>query len=121
MRASSAPRGRVLTTAQAAASLGVHERTLRRYLSMGLLAHRRLPGGHYRIAEEALAEFWQANEKPAVHPARVERTGEEPGRESQRRRRSRSSRRRLLLGEESSPGSYDLSTEALSALRSRLS
>lgn len=121
MRALNSARGRVLTTAQAAAALGVHERTLRRYLSMGLLAHRRLPGGHYRIPEEALAEFWQASEKPAARAARTELIREEPGRDSQRRRRPRSSRRRASLGEESSMASYDLSTEALSALRSRLS
>jgi hypothetical protein len=42
-----ARRGELLTTAQAAAALGVRERTLRRYLSSGLLAFRRLPDGHY--------------------------------------------------------------------------
>jgi excisionase family DNA binding protein len=121
MRTLTSARGRMLTTTQAATALGVHERTLRRYLSMGLLAHRRLPGGHYRIPEAALAEFWQASEKPAVRPARAERTREQPGRDSERRRRPRSSGRRAPLGEDDSPASYDLSTESLSALRSRLS
>jgi excisionase family DNA binding protein len=110
----------LLTTAQAAAALGVHERTLRRYLSMGLLAHRRLPGGHYRIPEEALTEFWQANET-SVRPARAERARDALARDSQRQGPPRSSRRRAALGEEHSPASYDLSTEALAALRSRLS
>src|ERR1700689_4197732 len=37
-----------LSTSEAAARIGVHERTLRRYLSRGLLAHHRLPGSPYR-------------------------------------------------------------------------
>jgi excisionase family DNA binding protein len=43
---------RMLNTHEAAMVLGVHQRTVRRYISMGLLAHQRLPGGHYRIAEQ---------------------------------------------------------------------
>ncbi len=43
---------------------GVHERTLPRYMSSGLLGCRRLPGGHYRIPEEAIHEFWGAGDAP---------------------------------------------------------
>jgi excisionase family DNA binding protein len=46
-----------LTTTEAAAFLGVSERTLRRYLALGLLPYGRLPGGHYRLLEETLMEF----------------------------------------------------------------
>lgn len=48
----------LLTTREAAAALGVHERTLRRYMSSGLLVYRRLPGGHYRIPEESIRDLW---------------------------------------------------------------
>jgi excisionase family DNA binding protein len=47
-----------LTTRQAAARLGVHERTVRRYIASGLLSYRRLPSGHYRVPAEAILEFW---------------------------------------------------------------
>ncbi len=53
--------GQALTTTQAAAFLGVSERTLRRYLTLGLLSYGRLPGGHYRLREETLQEFLGAN------------------------------------------------------------
>ncbi len=123
MRSARSSRVTVLTTAQAAAVLGVHERTLRRYLSMGLLGHRRLPGGHYRIPVEALAEFWEANEKPAVMPSSERRLrADAPGRGSSTAPPPGDpSRRRGLYGEGRTGVSYDLSTEALSALRSQLS
>ena len=123
MRGAQSPRPRVLTTSEAALVLGVHERTLRRYLAMGLLAHRRLPGGHYRIPVEALSAFWEANEKPSVvtpgratSPARTVA----PARGSRRRQGSRPGRR-APIGENRSGASYDLSTEALAALRARIS
>ena len=112
----------LLTTAQAAAALGVSERTVRRYLSSGLLACRRLPGGHYRIPAEALAEFWDANDPDWGHH-RLPRPGQTPNSPrpaGQRRDPSRSARRQLRLGEEA-PRDYDLSTATLRALRARLS
>ncbi len=115
-------RGELLTTTQAAAALGVHERTVRRYLSSGVLACRRLPGGHYRIPAEALAEFWHVND-PSERSRRHRRTGEAPdSRRADRDRRavSRTSRGRVRLGDDASPG-YDLSTPALRALRARFS
>ncbi len=53
---------RLLTTREAAAQLGVHERTLRRYMSSGLLSYRRLPGGHYRIPEESIRQLWDGED-----------------------------------------------------------
>ncbi len=117
-----ARRGGLLTTAQAAAALGVSERTVRRYLSSGLLTCRRLPGGHYRIPAEALAEFWHANDPDWRHHRlpRSGRTPNSPRPDRQRRDPSRSARRQLRLGEEA-PRDYDLSTATLRALRARLS
>jgi excisionase family DNA binding protein len=67
----SAPaRRQVLSTREAAVELGVSERTLRRYITSGLIGFRRLPGGHYRIPREAIAEFWRRHTPP---PARKER------------------------------------------------
>jgi excisionase family DNA binding protein len=119
-----ARRGEVLTTTQAAAALGVHERTVRRYLSSGLLACRRLPGGHYRIPAEALTEFWHANDPSGRrhrHPGRrAGGTPDSPRTDRERRSPSRSPRSRLRLGEEA-PRDYDLSTSTLRTLRARLS
>lgn len=120
MRSASSSRVTVLTTAQAAAALGVHERTVRRYVSMGLLGHRRLPGGHYRIPEEALAEFWQANERPAARAPDADPGRSTRERDRQRRGRTGASRRRSL-GQDDATSPYDLSIEALSTLRSQRS
>jgi len=92
---------------------------------MGLLAHRRLPGGHYRIPVEALSEFWEANERPSVITrGRVPRgqlpSGTRTGK-FQRRQLPDRKPRRAPLGEDRSGVSYDLSTEALAALRAHLS
>jgi excisionase family DNA binding protein len=111
---------RGLTTAEAATALGVHVRTLRRYISLGLLAHRRLPGGHYRIPESAIREFWRANE--SAQPGRRRAAAGSPSydmAQSEPRTRSRSPRRRRLGADTAS--SYDLSTAGLSELRSRFS
>lgn len=61
----------MLSTRQAAAVLGVHERTVRRYLAAGALAHRRLPGGHYRIPTDAIEALWSS--PPAEKQARSAR------------------------------------------------
>jgi excisionase family DNA binding protein len=60
----------VLSTSEAAIELGVSERTLRRYISAGLIGFRRLPGGHYRIPREAIAEFWSRHSPPPRRSAR---------------------------------------------------
>jgi excisionase family DNA binding protein len=112
---------RGLTTAEAARVLGVHVRTVRRYMSLGLLAYRRLPGGRYRIPENAIREFWRANEgapRPARRRAATSPLSYDTAR-SERQARSRSPRRRPLGRDTARP--YDLSTAALSELRSRFS
>jgi len=58
----------VLSTSEAASELGVSERTLRRYIVSGLIGFHRLPGGHYRIPREAIAEFW-SDHSPTPRPA----------------------------------------------------
>ena len=121
-RPAHALQGRLLTTVDAAAALGVHERTVRRYLAMGLLAHRRLPGGHYRIPEQSIWDFWRAWE--TVPPRTSQRVGVSDqmpgGAPSKHRRPARprpTTRRRRSAGD--SPFTpYDLSTAALAALRS---
>lgn len=113
---------RWLSTREAAAALGVHERTLRRYMSSGLLGCRRLPGGHYRIPEEAIHEFWGTGDVPVRGGRRRQPEAERPsvnasGWASKTRTRRA---RRPRLGDEDSVAFYDLSPEALAALRARV-
>jgi excisionase family DNA binding protein len=120
---SSVRRGEPLTTAEVAAALGVHERTVRRYMSSGLLAFRRLPGGHYRIPAEALNEFWRADVPDRGHGYSGRLADPTPsaarmGRQA--RQRSPSSDNQLRLGLEAH-GDYDLSPATLRAVRNRLS
>ena len=108
-----------LSTSEAAARIGVHERTLRRYLSRGLLAHHRLPGSHYRIPEESILNFWRENEGHAPH---IRRSDAEPvlaSRQSHRLTLARSRSRSRRLRETSSMTAYDLSPTTLAALRAR--
>ena len=105
--------GRVLTTAEAAMALGVHERTVRRYIAAGLLACHRLPGGHYRIPEQAIFELWR-NADRAARPRVRSAVG------VSEHLSGVASSRRPLAGE-SRDRPYDLSIAALAALRSRLS
>ena len=116
-------RRELLTTAEVAAALGVHERTLRRYLSSGLLEYRRLPGGHYRVPASALTDFWQANDPNlrggyAGRRADLTQTSQASGR--RRRQRPSSSSKHPRLGTQTT-GDYDLSIGKLRALRKRLS
>jgi excisionase family DNA binding protein len=60
----------VLSTREAASELGVSERTLRRYISAGLIGFHRLPGGHYRIPAEAITSFWSEHSPPPRRAAR---------------------------------------------------
>jgi excisionase family DNA binding protein len=104
-----------LTTRQAAARLGVHERTVRRYIASGLLGYRRLPSGHYRVPAEAILEFWvttddagarSSSDGACVDGPRVAGASSNP-REGQ-----------ALTG---GAHRYDLSPRALAELRARLS
>lgn len=114
----------LLTTAEAASELGVHPRTVLRYLAQGLIACHRLPGGHYRIPSESIAGFWRQHDRALA--GRRQRTtepagGDDPGRPAHRRHaeRGHDHRRAPRLGEPE-PIVYDLSAETLAELRAEL-
>jgi excisionase family DNA binding protein len=102
-----------LTTAEAAAFLGVSERTLRRYLALGLLSYGRLPGGHYRLMEETLVEFL------ARHGSEARSTPDLANGRKQRPGASSNARRARPLGRDTAAAHYDLSLAGLAALRDR--
>jgi excisionase family DNA binding protein len=56
-------RERQLKCSEAAAELGVCERTLRRYMKADRIRFHRLPGGHFRIPESAIEEFWSEHDR----------------------------------------------------------
>jgi excisionase family DNA binding protein len=125
MRPGNSSHGKLLTTADAAAALGVHERTVRRYLASGLLVYRRLPGGHYRIPEQSIWDFWRAAEAVRSRTSQLvgasdQTLGAAP---SNRRRgaRPQPTMQRRRLSDDSPFTPYDLSTAALAVLRSELS
>lgn len=109
----------VLSTSQAAIELGVSERTLRRYIRSGLIGFRRLPGGHYRIPREAIADFWRE------HEPRAKRTGHRaplvarPRPRAGARPKAGASRRRPRLSAEAAPRSYEIPPAQAAGLRSR--
>jgi excisionase family DNA binding protein len=107
----------LLSTRQAAKMLGVHERTVRRYASTGALAHQRLPGGHYRIAKEAIEDLLARS--TASHPSRRPvRTSAEPA--ATRLPRPPASRgRRHPRPDGAASVRYDLAAATLAALRAR--
>jgi excisionase family DNA binding protein len=104
-----------LSSSEAAAVLGVCERTLRRYIACGRIRYHRLPGGHYRIPVEAIDEFWAQNTraKEQRRGARAHAT-----RASSRPDPITTARRRIALGS-GRDGDYDLSPEHLAELRAR--
>jgi excisionase family DNA binding protein len=57
---------RDLTVSEAAVIVGVHPNTLRSYADQGLLAYKRLPGGHRRFRREDLEAFRERLLSPAV-------------------------------------------------------
>jgi excisionase family DNA binding protein len=111
----------LLRPAQAAAILSVSTRTLRRYLSSGVLASYRLPSGQLRISEAALegllvesAKPGARAKKPAPAPSRREclALGHAPVTSQALSGQARSGQAR--------PGqslSFDTSSAALSSLR----
>ncbi len=110
---------RHLSTREAAALLGVHERTVRRYIAAGLLGNRKLPGGHYRIPQEAIGAFWSGGGDGARQRPRRIRAAERPQAGSASpipAERARRSHRGLPAGERPAVA-YDLSPEVLAALR----
>ena len=106
-----------LKCSEAAARLGICERTLRRYMQAGRIRYHRLPGGHYRIPEDAIEEFWCEHGPPR---SRSRRRHASPAREPVLRRPTQrpSTGRRSRLGQES-PEDYDLSPAALAELRAQ--
>jgi len=102
-----------LTTTEAAAFLGVSERTLRRYLALGLLSYGRLPGGHYRLMEETLVEFLARHGSKARYAPNMARAPK------QRPGASSDTRRERPLGRGTAAAQYDLSLAGLAALRDR--
>ena len=104
----------LLSSTEAAAALGVCERTLRRYIASDRIRYHRLPGGHYRIPEEAITEFWVDHDR-GTQGRRAARTST---RLSGPPERSTPGARRPPLGREA-PGDYDLSPAHLAELRAR--
>ncbi len=91
------------------------ERTLRRYLASDRIRYHRLPGGHYRIPEEAIAEFWAEHDRRKqarhlVRASKVRRLGPP--------QRSTANTRRPAIGREE-PEDYDLSPAHLAEIRAR--
>ncbi len=105
-----------LKLSEAAARLGVCEKTLRRYMQADRIRYHRLPGGHYRIPEDAIDEFWSDHD--SRQPRR--RRGSEAARSPSVRRAAErsSSGRRPRLGDEP-PEDYDISPAALERLRAQ--
>jgi excisionase family DNA binding protein len=104
-----------LSSTEAAAALGVCERTLRRYIASDHIRYHRLPGGHYRIPEEAIAEFWVVQDRRRRARQRARNTARPAPRPPER---STDGARRPALGHERG-GDYDLSSEHLAELRAR--
>jgi excisionase family DNA binding protein len=108
---------RQLKCSEAAARLGICERTLRRYMQADRIRYHRLPGGHYRIPEGAIDEFWSEHDphRPRRRHAPAEvAPARNPGVRRQPQRPSAG--RRPRLGEEPQED-YDLSPAALAQLR----
>jgi hypothetical protein len=97
--------------------MGVCERSIRRYIAAGRLSSRRLPGGHYRIAPEAIAEFWRAHEQRVAAGHRA-RTGA-PARTPPARAPLGAGRSRAPRLGASTRREFDLSDEHLARLRER--
>jgi len=89
-------------------------------MSSGLLAYRRLPGGHYRIPERAILEFWERNKGADASSGRCPQAADGSAVDvlgvAQQLEGRRS--RRPVDRDEGSAASYDLSLEALAVLRS---
>jgi len=113
----SAGRERQLKCSEAAAKLGICERTLRRYMKAGRIRFHRLPGGHFRIPESAIEEFWSEHDRR--HTRAADRAAEtRPAGKARRPSPSPSAGRRPALGCEP-PDEYDLSPAALERLRAQ--
>jgi excisionase family DNA binding protein len=99
----------VFSTSEAAVELGVSERTLRRYITAGLIGYRQLPGGHYRIPREAIDEFWREHSPSPRRTARRQRLAARPPRaRAVRETTAGEPGRRPRLSATSAPRSYEV-------------
>ncbi len=85
-------------------------------MSLGLLAYRRLPGGHYRISEKAVEDFWRANDGSEQSASRPQR-GWASRQADRAQARRRTGKRRMRPSNAKPHGPYDLSNAVLDALR----
>jgi excisionase family DNA binding protein len=111
---------------QVAALLGVHERTVRRYISAGLLDGLVLPSGHYRIEPAAVEDCLKRArdskllpQRPGPNPAKPSPTpdGPKPTGPKPTTNKSTRAKRRPPLGTVLPESTVvDLSDDALRAL-----
>jgi excisionase family DNA binding protein len=115
---------------EVATLLGVNERTVRRYITNGVLAGEVLPGGHYRISAAAIGEcLARARANKLRAPRRSTNTNlptpdaptPTPSSAETRARREGAKKRRPRLGAPASASGavVDLSDDALRALSAR--
>jgi hypothetical protein len=109
------PVSKMHDTAWAAAELGVNERTVRRYVVAGQLECLVLPGGRYRFTADHIRQCSERALEAKRHPRK--RTNEPKADKPRKQRKSR--RRRAPLGLEPPPSPFDLSPDALAAVRER--
>lgn len=113
--APNADTGKALKTAEIAALLNIHERTVRRYIAQGLLDADVLPGGHYRVSPTAIRECLEAGKTAKLRGRVRPKVGTEraPDEAPKPRRRRRP---RPLLNVPTIGGPIDLSDDTLRAL-----
>ncbi len=63
--------GKLLTTSEVAARLGVSRQTAHRYISEGRIPAQATPGGQYRIEEAVVSAFLRTGDASSVHGPRV--------------------------------------------------
>lgn len=60
-----------LAPSQLAEALGVHERTVRRWVIAGKIEHRKSPGGRWMIPERVVEEILAERRKPEAAPTKL--------------------------------------------------
>jgi excisionase family DNA binding protein len=111
-----------LSSLEAACALGVSKRTMRRYISAGVVPTYRLPSGHVRIHPNVIEELTRPvgthNKHLLIRRGWREKPVRREGRSSQDERGPLRKRRLPLSAKESHPTFFDTSPEALGAVRS---
>ncbi len=105
-----------LRSREAAALLGVSTRTLRRYISDGVVPTYRLPSGHVRIHPDVIEELTRPVGSQNEHLIIKRGWRERPARKGAQRSRAR---RPPLGSDEPRPGFFDTSPAALGALHAQ--